>query len=86
MEIKFLKIAEKQLKELYKNEKKTALRIIDKIKELKNKENKNQDIKRLSGELDGFYRLRVGNYRVRYIIENEMILIVTIKHRKNAYE
>ncbi len=31
------------------------------------------------------YRLRVGNYRVLFDIEDDEIIIVNIKHRKEAY-
>ncbi|MCK4517558.1 type II toxin-antitoxin system RelE/ParE family toxin [Candidatus Babeliales bacterium] len=38
--------------------------------------------------LKGHRRLRVGNYRIIYRIEQSerIVLIVSIKHRKNAYE
>ncbi len=31
------------------------------------------------------YRLRVGNYRVLFNIENDYIIIYRIKHRREAY-
>ncbi len=31
------------------------------------------------------YRLRVGNYRILFDIEDDEIIIVNIKHRKEAY-
>lgn len=41
----------------------------------------------LKGKYQGLYRYRVGNYRVIYSInkENREILILRIKHRKEAY-
>ena len=36
--------------------------------------------------LKGYRRLRVGDYRVVYRIENYTILIIAIKHRKQVYE
>jgi addiction module RelE/StbE family toxin len=44
--------------------------------------------KPLQFSLKGHRRLRVGNYRIVYRIENDCnkILIVAIKHRKNVYE
>lgn len=37
---------------------------------------------------DDFYRIRVGDYRVIYTIENELITIFIMKiaHRKDVYE
>jgi len=50
-----------------------------------NPENLKNNIKALKGG-DGFFRLRVGNYRVIYKIYNEVIIIYHIRHRKSAYD
>jgi len=42
------------------------------------------DIKKLTN-FTPEYRLRVGDYRVLFEIENQMILIYRIKHRSKAY-
>ena len=39
----------------------------------------------LRHQLKGFWRLRVGDYRVIYRIENQRIWIVAIGHRKTVY-
>ncbi|MEA1891947.1 MAG: type II toxin-antitoxin system RelE/ParE family toxin [Campylobacterota bacterium] len=46
------------------------------------------NIKKLKGEFDGYYRYRIGNYRLFYLIENEKVLvaIVDFRHRQNTYE
>ncbi len=46
------------------------------------------NIKKLKGKFEGYYRYRVGNYRLFYLIENEktIIIVVNLKHRQNAYE
>ena len=46
------------------------------------------NIKKLKGNLEGYYRYRIGNYRLFYIIENEqvMIFIIDLKHRQQAYD
>ena len=46
------------------------------------------NIKKLKGEFEGYYRYRIGNYRLFYLIENEKIIVVIVdlKHRQNAYE
>jgi len=42
------------------------------------------DIKRLT-DFEPQYRLRVGNYRVLFNVENNSIIIYRIKHRREAY-
>ncbi|MCF6268162.1 MAG: type II toxin-antitoxin system RelE/ParE family toxin [Melioribacteraceae bacterium] len=46
------------------------------------------NIKKLKGEFDGYYRYRVGDNRLFYLVENEKVLvvIVNLKQRKNAYK
>ena len=41
---------------------------------------------RLKGTLKDFWKLRVGNYRVIFVIEGNTVLILGIWHRKEAYE
>lgn len=45
------------------------------------------NIKALKGEYHGKYRLRVGQYRIIYRIEHEVITITIIRigHRKEVY-
>ena len=42
-------------------------------------------IRKLKGHRD-LFRIRVGDYRIIYKIEEPSILIVRIRHRKNVYE
>jgi len=42
------------------------------------------DVKRLT-DFELQYRLRVGNYRVLFNIENNALIIYRIKHRREAY-
>jgi mRNA interferase RelE/StbE len=46
------------------------------------------NIKRLKGNLSGYYRYRIGDYRLFYEIDNAKIIIfvIDIADRKNAYE
>jgi mRNA interferase RelE/StbE len=39
----------------------------------------------LSGELVGTFKLRIGDWRVIYTIENEVITIQAVGHRKEIY-
>jgi mRNA interferase RelE/StbE len=40
----------------------------------------------LSGNLAGWYRLRTGNYRVRFRVEEQTVIVNKIGHRKEFYE
>lgn len=42
-------------------------------------------IKKLKTPFDGAYRLRIGDYRVVFYQENNVMLISKIAHRKDAY-
>ncbi|MFH1424713.1 MAG: type II toxin-antitoxin system RelE/ParE family toxin [archaeon] len=46
------------------------------------------DIKMLKGVKKGedLYRLRVGNYRILYMVENSTVMITKIFHRGKGYE
>lgn len=59
-----------------------AQRILEKIRAMEN------DLAGNAKHLTDFepqYRLRVGNYRVLFSIENENLIIYRIKHRREAY-
>lgn len=45
------------------------------------------NIKRLKGRLKGYYRYRVGDYRVIYRVEeaNRLVIVALIVHRSDAY-
>lgn len=45
------------------------------------------NIKKLKGEFEGYYRYRIGDYRLFYLIENEKVLVVIVdfRHRQKAY-
>jgi mRNA interferase RelE/StbE len=43
------------------------------------------DIKALSGEWDGYFRLRVGDFRVIFQITAETIVIARVRHRSDVY-
>ena len=46
------------------------------------------NIKKLKGEFEGYYRYRIGNYRLFYLIDDDKILVIVVdfKHRQNAYD
>ena len=74
---------ENALQNLEKLENLIARRIIKKVGELS--ENPfSKDIKRLKGRKD--FRLRIGDYRVIFSIEQNTIQILKVGHRKNIYD
>jgi mRNA interferase RelE/StbE len=81
--IKNTKTAEKQLQKLPKD---IQIRILNRYKTLCLNP-RGQDTKKMVGWDYNQYRARVGDYRIIYTIEDDIILITVIKvgHRKNVY-
>jgi len=81
----FLKEAVEEFKKLDK----AIQRIIKEKLELlaQNPQALRNNIKPLKEEYKGLYRLRVGNYRVIYKVDNDqlIILVIRIGHRGNIY-
>ncbi len=46
------------------------------------------NIKKLKDNLEGYYRYRIGNYRLFYLVENNKLIVVIVdfKHRQKAYD
>ena len=74
-------------KDIKKLDKKTLQKIEKKLDDLV-KGTQGLDIKKLSGYEKPTYRLRVNTYRIIYEVYEEKILVIviSISHRKNAYE
>ena len=64
-----------------------AVQIDDCLDNLSQNPYKASDIKKLKGNYLGYWRYRIGNYRVIYLVEEEKknITIFLIAHRKEAY-
>jgi len=43
-------------------------------------------VKRLTGNLAGWYRARTGDYRIRFRVEGETVIVDKIGHRKDVYD
>jgi mRNA interferase RelE/StbE len=43
-------------------------------------------VKRLKGDLAGWYRLRTGDYRLRFRVQGERVTVAQIGHRREFYE
>lgn len=78
------KAVEKQLKKIPK---KDQLKITDKLQSLSSN-SKPSEVKPLKGKLAPYYRIRSGDYRVIYAIEDDklVVLIIKIAHRKDVYD
>jgi mRNA interferase RelE/StbE len=74
---------EKAIAELDKLENLLSRRIVKKVKELE-KGLSSSDIIRLQSSAE--FRLRVGDYRIIFMIEGNIITILKIGHRKNIYD
>lgn len=59
-----------------------AKKIVEKIKMLEN--GLTGDIKKLTN-FSPEYRLRAGNYRALFEIQDQRIIVYRVKHRKEAY-
>ena len=82
-----IKIHKQALKELEEIPKKGCSKIITAIDSLAD-EPRPIGCKKLKGEHDYIWRIRVGNFRVLYKIDDEIMIVEIgkIGHRKNIYD
>jgi mRNA interferase RelE/StbE len=80
-----LQIDDKVIKDLKKIDKIWQKRILSKIKIILT--TNPHSGKKLVGNLSPFWRIRVGDYRVIYQIEEEIVTVevIKIKHRREVY-
>jgi len=71
----------KALKQLHKLDVSVASNLLDGIEEFASNPVMTK-IKKLKTPFDGAYRLRIGNYRVVFYQEDNLMLISRIAHRK----
>lgn len=76
------------LKQLKKLDKQVSSRILDYMDEVAKLENPRERGKMLVGNLIGFWRYRVGDYRVLCKIkDNELVItVVDVGHRREVYD
>jgi mRNA interferase RelE/StbE len=43
-------------------------------------------VRALSGNLAGWYRIRTGDYRIRFRVTDEAVIVDKIAHRKDVYD
>ncbi|WP_298787789.1 type II toxin-antitoxin system RelE/ParE family toxin [uncultured Campylobacter sp.] len=85
MRVKFSKNALKQLKKLDKS---VSVKILKKLKEIETLENPTGEGKALMNNLAGFWRYRVGGYRIICKIKDDelVILVVGVKNGSEVYD
>ena len=71
-----------------KADKVLAKKIAKCLQQLEQYPQSHPNIKSLKGEYSGLYRYRIGDYRVIYSVEDEIVqvFVVAIVHRSQAYE
>ena len=78
--VKFTKSSEKELLKLNKQ---ISVRIYNKIMLIPVNQKLVRSEKLRGGE---GYRIRVGDYRVIYVIDKDVILVIRIRHRRDVYK
>jgi mRNA interferase RelE/StbE len=77
-----LRFASRSLKDLRQLDKRLSKRIVDRIEIMA--EDLKGDVKKLTDHSPQ-YRLRIGDYRVLFDIENKTIVIQRIRNRREVY-
>lgn len=90
IEIQYSKHAEKFFAKQHRLSKEEARELLIKaVRHLTKRELNNIDVKFLTGEMQGLYRIRKGNVRIIFSYHNETMIIVTVENidvRGNVYE
>ena len=74
---------ENALRNLEKLDKSVASRIVKNVEEMQEDPPK-KDVKKLKGS--NLFRLRVGDYRVIFEIQNTILTVLKVGHRQQIYE
>ena len=85
--IDFNKRAARELKKLKKTSPQTGLRIIRELEEISEMEDPRSRGKAMTGNYAGYWRYRVGDYRIICdIVDNQLlILALEVGHRREIY-
>ena len=80
--VELTRSAEKELRRMERSQVPTIYRALERL----SSDPRPHGVKKLSGA-DRTYRIRVGDYRVVYEIENDalVVLVIRVTHRKDAY-
>ena len=80
LEVRYHPQVKKEIKRIQVSWRRRIERVIDELAKEPEKG------KRLQGKLEGMRSHRAGNYHIVYIIENKVLYILSISHRRNVYE
>ena len=82
-----IEIHDRARKELERLPAKIARAIADALEVLRTDPFSGPNVRRLHGELDGMFRLRVGSYRILYEIDGKgrIVLVTTVGARGQMY-
>jgi len=84
-----VELSKSSLRALERLGKKAAMRILDRLEELADMENpmRHKDVRSLEGNLQGFYRFRVGEYRIIFELdpENKRLGLLAVVPRGKGY-
>ena len=83
--IQYSEKAAKQLRKIFKSDRKNAKMILSVIEEYSQNPGNRYDVKILKGKFEDLKRLRAGNYRIIFDENHVVINIYEIKHRQEAY-
>ena len=84
-EVKLHPKVAKFLDPLSDNERNRCIFALDELKTNPFKSRSGADIKKLSGKLHDLYRLRIGDYRFEYFVEENIVWIVKAFRRGKGY-
>ncbi len=85
MKIKYSDKAVKQIKKINKGDRKSLEKIIEGIEKYSDKSKKKFDIKILKRKYGNFKRMRIGNYKIIFEEQEDIMQIIEVKHRQEAY-
>jgi mRNA interferase RelE/StbE len=84
-----VELSKSTMKALDRLGKRASFRILDRLEDLEKAENplRHKDVRPLEGKLKGFYRLRVGEYRIILELDSESkrIGLLSIVPRRKGY-
>ena len=76
----------RQYKRLSSDMKKRVKSNLTELKNVPYQARPKADIKKLKGLKRDYYRLRIGNYRALYVVEEKKVKVAKILPRSNAYD
>jgi mRNA-degrading endonuclease RelE of RelBE toxin-antitoxin system len=85
MEIKYSEKAAKQIKQIFKGDRKSAEKILEAIEVYAIKPDSYHNVKVLKGKYGEFKRLRVSKYRIIFDDEGNVMFVYEVRHRQEAY-